>query len=160
MSKKIFCQHPFELENDPRILRLDKVFPDSGFGVFYKIRNRICLGGGQYALSGIVAELGGNNTRRKQRLERVLTDFDLFVIENGMVALAQGLTVSELYPRNARHQSNTDRLKQVQQNIQKGYDGNLFPEESRQMDEEALQKVQSEIRAQNQEQINSINHEP
>jgi len=156
MSKKIFCQHPYELEQDERMKRLDKKFPDSGHGVFWKIYHRIRLGNGTYPITALYAEISGSNKQRQHRLRCVLTDFDLFIIENNMVTLANGLTISELHPRQDRQPSSSDRLKKIQENIQKGYDNTLFPEESRQMDEEALQRVQEDIREANEEQLNLL----
>ena len=155
--KKIFCQNPFELENDARILRMERQLPDSGFGLFIKIRNRISRGGGAYALSGIMSELtaGKGSRQRCRRLERVLTEFDLFVIADGMVHLAPGLTVKEMYPRGERTESPSERLKKVQASREKGYEGELFPEESRAMDDVAAAQLREEIRSENRKAVES-----
>ena len=89
--KKIYCQHPYELEDDPRMVRLDKVFPDSGYGLFWKIYRRIRLGNGRYPVTALYTELCGNNKRRKQRLFKVLNHFDLFFIDRGMVELREDI---------------------------------------------------------------------
>ena len=148
MSKKIFCQHPYELEQDERMKRLDKKFPDSGHGVFWKIYHRIRLGNGTYPITALYAEITGNDKRRRHRLRCVLTDFDLFIIENNMVMLSNGLTISELHPRQERKPSSSDRLKQIQQNIDEGYDSTLFPEDLRAMDNMSIENIKDEIRAQ------------
>lgn len=154
--KKIFCQSPFELENDERIRRMDRLLPDSGFGVFIKIRNRISRGGGAYALSGIMSELTASSQKRRRRVERVLTEFDLFVVEDGMVRLAPGLTVKEMYPRGERTGSPSERLKKVQESMSRGYDEELFPEEMQRMDAAAAAALNEEIRSENQKALEAL----
>lgn len=156
--RKIFCQNPFELEKDGRIRRMDQALPDSGFGLFNKIRNCICLGGGSYALSGLLSELtaGSHREQRRKRLERVLTEFDLFVMEAGLVRLAPGLTVKEMYPREERTASPSERLKKVEASMGKGYDEELFPEDSRQMDQTAAQRLREEIRSENLKALDGL----
>lgn len=154
--KKIFCQSPFELENDERIRRMDRLLPDSGFGVFIKIRNRISRGGGSYALSGIMSELTASSQKRRRRVERVLTEFDLFVVEDGMVRLAPGLTVKEMYPRGERTESPSERLKKVQESMSRGYDEELFPEEMQRMDAAAAAALSQEIRSENQKALEAL----
>lgn len=152
-NKKFFFLHPYELENDERMKLLDKKIPDSGMGVFWKIFYRLRRGNGTYALSGLIAEIAGDSRLRRKRLERVLNEFNLFIIENGMVSLAQGLTVSELRPRHERNISNKDKLKQVQEKIARGYDDTIMPEALRQMDLDALQRVQDDVRIENEKQL-------
>lgn len=160
MNKKYFFQHPYELENDARMKLLDKRMPDSGPGVFWKIFYRLRLGNGTYPLSAIISEIAGENKVRRRRVERVLNEFNLFIIENKMVTLANGLTISDIHPRNERKPSTQEKLEKIQQNISEGYDNTLMPDELRQMDETALKKVQSEIREANADQLASINHKP
>ena len=153
MNKKYFFQHPYELENDERMKLLDKRIPDAGHGVFWKIFYRLRLGNGTYPVSAIVSEISGDSKVRRRRVERVLTEFNLFIIENGMVSLATGLTISEIIPRHDRKPSSREKLEKIQQNIAGGYDNTLFPDETREMDEAALLSVQNEIRANNDKEL-------
>ena len=153
MAKSIFFQHPFDLEKDERMQRLDKALPDSGHGLFWKIYHRIRLGGGKYPISGLYAELAGNNQQRKKRLFRVLNQFDLFCISQGMVELGMNLTISEIRPREKRSQGAREKLQAVQRNIHDAYANTLIPDELAQMDQLALENVQTEIREQNEKEL-------
>ena len=155
MAKQIFFQHPFELEKDDRMQRLDKALPDSGHGLFWKIYHRVRLGGGKYPVSGLYAELAGDNERRKKRLFRVLNQFNLFCIDQGMVELGQNLTISEIRPRESRKDSPREKLQAVQKNINEGYANTLIPDELAQMDQQTLEQVQNEIREQNEKELES-----
>ena len=152
--KKLFCQHPYQLEHDERLQLLDRRFPDSGHGMFWKIYHRIKLGNGSYALSALQTELGTDGKRRK-RLQSVLNDFRLFIIENGMVQLSTGLTISDLRPKTERKVTNKEKLQKLQQQLDRGYSGTLLPEDLRRMDEQALQQVQADIQARNQQELNA-----
>ena len=56
MAKQIFFQHPFELEKDDRMQRLDKALPESGHGLFWKVYHRIRKAGTRYPVSGLMAK--------------------------------------------------------------------------------------------------------
>ena len=156
MNKKYFFQHPYELENDERYMLLRRKMWCEGTGIFWDVFMRLKRGNSTYPVSAILEEISGGRDTRKRKVSRVLTEFDLFVIDDGMVSLSTGFTMNELHPRSERKKSSRERLEKIQQSIADGYDDTLFPDETREMDEQALQSVQDEIRENNQAELSSL----
>lgn len=149
-----FFQHPFGLSTEQRMANLQRKMWFEGTGIFWYIFEKLRLGGGKYPLDSILLAANGSEPRQR-KIKRVLTDFDLFAIENGMVSLQSGLSVADLLPK--RRVSPQDKVAEIRQRIEEGYDDNLFPEESREMDESALVRTQKEIRNRNEAEINLLN---
>jgi len=153
----IFFQHPFGLSAEPRMAKLQKKMWLDGPGIFWYIYEKLRLGGGRYPLDSIML-IAGNSKARQRKVSRVLTEFDLFIIENGMVSLQSGLSVADISPK--KRVTPSDQVGEIRQRLADGYSDNLFPEESRQMDEAAITRIQDEIRETNIEQLESINYKP
>ena len=151
-EKPIFFQNPFDLDKDPRIQKLKKKMWATGYGIFCMIQKSIHLGKGQYPLSGIQQDIAGADKAKLTKVNRVISDFGLFVLENGMVRLAAGLTASEMNPRGRTHSPAQDQ-KTLQKRLQTGYEGTIFPDYLQQNDEQQLQVVQSEINEQNRMEL-------
>lgn len=125
-----------------------------GTGIFWYIFEKLRLGGGKYPLDSLLLAANGSEPRQR-KIKRVLTDFDLFAIENGMVSLQSGLSVADLLPK--RRINPQDRVAEIRQRIDDGYEQTFFPEECREMDENALSQAQQEIRDRNEAELQSIN---
>lgn len=149
-----YFHHSFRLEEEPRILRLQQSMWLEGIGIFWTIYRQLRLCNGKYPLEALLLLAKGSKTRER-KIIRVIQDFDLFSIENGIVQLQSGLSVAELNPD--RDVSPRDRVAEIRQRIDNGYDNNLFPDECKRMDETALVNAQEAIRVQNAEQINLLN---
>ena len=150
-----YFHHSFRLEEEPRILRLQQSMWLEGIGIFWTIYRQLRLCNGKYPLEALLLLAKGSKTRER-KIVRVIQDFDLFSIENGIVQLQSGLSAAELNPD--RDVSPRDRVAEIRQRIDSGYDDNLFPEECRQMDESALESAKEDIRERNQVELTSINH--
>ena len=124
-----------------------------GTGIFWYIFEKLRLGGGKYPLDSLLLAANGSEPRQR-KIKRVLSDFDLFAIENGMVSLQSGLSVADLLPR--RRISPQDKVAEIRQRINDGYDDTFFPEECREMDESALVRTQQEIRDNNARELNLL----
>ena len=152
-----YFHHSFRLEEEPRILRLQQSMWLEGIGIFWTIYRQLRLCNGKYPLEALLLLAKGSKTRER-KIVRVIQDFDLFSIENGIVRLQSGLSVAELNPD--RDVSPRDRVAEIRQRINEGYDNNLFPEDCKQMDESALESAKVDIRQRNQAELHSINPQP
>lgn len=149
-----YFHHSFRLEEEPRIMRLQQSMWLEGIGIFWTIYRQLRLCNGKYPLEALLLLAKGSKTRER-KIVRVIQEFDLFSIENGIVQLQSGLSAAELNPD--RDVSPRDRVAEIRQRIDSGYDDNLFPDDCKQMDETALVNAQEAIRVQNAEQINLLN---
>jgi len=142
ISKKmpIFFQHPYELDKEERIQKLYNKMWFTGVGILEFIYKKLRLGKGSYPLDSILATAGDKKIRRRQ-IERVLTKFDLFVIDNGMVSLRPGLNMSDFKKRDTL----TKKAKRAAELTQKDYSDNLFPEDAQRMDLAEAEKLNSEV---------------
>ena len=152
-----YFHHSFRLEEEPRILRLQQSMWLEGIGIFWTIYRQLRLCNGKYPLEALLLLAKGSKTRER-KIVRVIQDFDLFSIENGIVQLQSGLSAAELNPD--RDVSPRDRVAEIRQRINEGYDDTFFPEECRQMDESALKSAKEDIRDRNERELNSINLQP
>ena len=152
-----YFHHSFRLEEEPRILRLQQSMWLEGIGIFWTIYRQLRLCNGKYPLEALLLLAKGSKTRER-KIVRVIQDFDLFSIENGIVQLQSGLSAAELNP--VRDVSPRDRVAEIRQRINEGYDNNLFPEDCKQMDESALESAKEDIRERNHRELQSINHKP
>lgn len=148
-----YFHHSFRLEEEPRIMRLQQSMWLEGIGIFWTIYRQLRLCNGKYPLEALLLLAKGSKTRER-KIVRVIQDFDLFSIENGIVQLQSGLSAAELNPD--RDIAPRDRVAEIRQRIDNGYDNNLFPDECKQMDESALDRSVQEIREQNAVEIDLI----
>lgn len=146
-----FFQHPFELELEPRMQTLRRKMWCEGIGIFWEVYRLVRLGRGQYPLDSILALADGRETRRR-KIGRVISDFNLFLVENGMVSLQPGLTVSAFVQRDSIRK----KAKRAATIGQKGYDDTLFPEEMQQMDDEARRILEEQVKTATRDAVNSI----
>lgn len=135
-------------------MRLQQSMWLEGIGIFWTIYRQLRLCNGKYPLEALLLLAKGSKPRER-KIIHVVRDFDLFSIENGIVQLQSGLTAAELNPD--RDIAPRDRLAEIRQRIGNGYDNSLFPDDCRQMDEEALVNAQEAIRVHNEEQISLLN---
>lgn len=138
-----YFHHSFRLEEEPRIMRLQQSMWLEGIGIFWTIYRQLRLCNGKYPLEALLLLAKGSKPRER-KIIRVVQDFDLFTIENGIVQLQSGLSAAELNPD--RTVSPRDRVAEIRQRIDEGYDDTFFPEECREMDESALCQAQQAIR--------------
>ena len=144
----IFYQHPYELDQEARIQKLYRKMWFTGTGILEFIYKKLRLGKGTYPLDSILATAGNNKARRRQ-LERVLNDFDLFVIENGMISLRPGLSTTDFIHRDTISR----KARRAAELTQQDYSDNLFPEESREADLAEAQRLNEEVREHNESQL-------
>lgn len=123
-----------------------------GTGILMHIYLLLRQCNGRYPLDSIMALAKGRMQENKVR--KVLNNFNLFKIENGIVQLQSGLSAAELKPGS--NVMPRDRQGVVCQRLRNGYDDTLFPTEMREMDEEALVHVTEEIRAHNEQELNML----
>lgn len=146
-----FFQHPFGLSTEQRMANLHKKMWLEGSGIFWYIFEKLRLGGGKYPLDSILLA-AGSNASRQRKIKRVLTEFDLFCIENGMVSLQSGLSVADLLPK--KRLTPQDKVAEIHKAMEdEASVPGLFPEESRQMLESALCNAQQTIRDQNAREL-------
>lgn len=145
-TELLFFQHPFRLEEDERIKRLKSKLGFEGMGIFWEVYRRIRLGGGQYPLDSIIL-MGGDKASCVKKIRRVLTDYNLFLIDMGMVSMSTGLTVKSF-------KNTADSVGSLQQKVNeiegRSYAGTLMPEELAAMDTQAKEQLQSRIKENNQ----------
>ena len=151
----IFYQHPYELDQEPRIQKLYQKMWFTGIGILEFIYKKLRLGKGTYPLDSILATADGKKIRLKQ-LQRVLNDFDLFIIENGMVQLRPGLNTNDFIRRD----TNSRKARRAAELTQQDYSDNLFPEEAKRMDLAEADRLNQEVRNANAEALNSLNPQP
>ncbi len=134
-------------------MRLQQSMWLEGIGIFWTIYRQLRLCNGKYPLEALLLLAKGSKPRER-KIVRVIQEFDLFVIENGIVQLQSGLSAAELNPD--RDVSPRDRVAEIRQRIDSGYDDNLFPDDCKQMDETALVNAQEAIRVQNAEELEMV----
>lgn len=147
----IFYQHPYELDQEPRIQKLYQKMWFTGIGILEFIYKKLRLGKGSYPLDSILATANGKKTRLRQ-LQRVLNDFDLFIIENGMVSLRPGLNTNDFIRRD----SISKKAKRASELTQQDYSDNLFPEDAQRMDLAEAERLNQEVRDANAEELNHL----
>lgn len=148
-----YFHHSFRLEEEPRVMSLKQKMWLEGIGILWTVYRQIRLCNGKYPLAGLLLLAKGSKPRER-KIMRVLTEFDLFTIENGIVQLQSGLSAAELNPD--RNISPRDKVAEIRQRLSNGYRDNIFPDECREMDETALDKSVQEIRNQNAEELNLL----
>lgn len=139
----IYYQHPFELESEPRVQKVFDKMWFTGIGIWKIIYEKLKLGKGTYPVDSIMATAGGKKSRERQ-IQRVLTEFDLFTIENGMISLREGLNTSHFIHK----ESIAKKTKKANELENKDYSDNIFPEESKALDLEAARQLKEEIKEQ------------
>lgn len=150
-----YFHHSFRLEEEPRIMHLQQSMWLEGIGIFWTIYRQLRLCNGKYPLEALLLLAKGSKPRER-KIVRVIQDFDLFSIENGIVQLQSGLSAAELNPD--RDVSPRDRVAEIRQRIDSGYDDNLFPDDCKQMDESALEYAKEDIRERNHRELNPLTH--
>lgn len=133
--------NPYQLYQEPRIQKLYQKMWFTGTGIFEFIYRKIRLGRGVYPLDSIVSEAGPSKKRQAQ-VKRVLTQFDLFVIEHGMVSLRPGLNTSDFIRRESLEQ----KARKASELCTRDYKGEIFPEESRALDRAEAARLEKEVR--------------
>ena len=145
-----YFHHSFRLEEEPRIMRLQQSMWLEGIGIFWTIYRQLRLCNGKYPLGALLLLAKGSKTRER-KIVRVIQDFDLFLIENGIVQLQTGLSAAELKPNSTVPPK--DKPGMIRERIRQGYDDNLFPVECKEMDEDALEQSVQEIRDNNAQEL-------
>lgn len=135
-----YYHYAFGLEEEPRVQTLFRRMSFEGIGIFDMVVRRVRLGRGLYALDSVLAM--ANTEARRRKVKRVLTEFDLFVVENGMVSLREGLSASSFN----KGESVKDKVKKVSEIQKRTYTDTFFPEELQAMDEKAADTFNDEIR--------------
>lgn len=135
-----YYHYAFGLEEEPRVQTLFRRMSFEGIGIFDMVVRRVRLGRGLYALDSLLSM--ANTEARRRKVQRVLTEFDLFVVENGMVSLREGLSASSFN----KGESMKDKVKKVDEIRKRTYTDTFFPEELQAMDEKAADTFNDEIR--------------
>lgn len=135
-----YYHYAFGLEEEPRVQTLFRRMSFEGIGIFDMVVRRVRLGRGLYALDSLLAM--ANTETRRRKVKRVLTEFDLFVIENGMVSLREGLSASSF----SKTESIKEKVKKVNEIQKRDYKDTFFPQELQAMDEKAAETINGEIR--------------
>lgn len=148
-----YYHQPFALLRESRVKALKANMGIEGTGILLHIYLLLRQCNGKYPLDSIMALANGKLQEKK--VMKVLNNFDLFLIENGIVQLQTGLSAAELKPNSTV--APKDKPGLVRQRLRKGYDDTLFPSEIREMDEDALEECAQEIRSKNEEEIKCIN---
>lgn len=149
-----YYHQPFALLRESRVKALKANMGIEGTGILLHIYLLLRQCNGKFPLDSILALARGKLQEKKIRC--VLNDYDLFVINNGIVQLQTGLSAAELKPNSTV--APKDMPGFVRQRLKKGYDDTLFPSEMREMDETALDKSTQEIRNQNEAELNLLTH--
>ncbi len=131
-------------------MRLQQSMWLEGIGIFWTIYRQLRLCNGKYPLGALLLLAKGSKTRER-KIVRVILDFDLFLIENGIVQLQTGLSAAELKPNSTVPPK--DKPGMIRERIRQGYDDNLFPVECKEMDEDALEQSVQEIRDNNAQEL-------
>lgn len=147
-----YYHQPFALLREQRVKALKACMGIEGTGILLHIYLLLRQCNGKYPLDSIMSLAKGKLQEKK--VMKVLNNFDLFLIENGIVQLQTGLSAAELKPNSTI--APKDKPGFVRQRLKKGYDDALFPSEIREMDEDALELSVQEIRDQNSEEINLL----
>lgn len=134
-------------------MRLKQKMWLEGIGIFWTIYRQLRLCNGKYPLEAMLL-IAKESKPRERKIICVVQYFDLFSIENGIVQLQSGLSAAELNPD--RNVSPRDKVAEIRQRINEGYDQTFFPEECREMDQTALERAQQSIRDQNQAELGRV----
>lgn len=149
----LYYHAPFALLREPRVQMLKQKMGIDGTGILLHVYMLLRQCNGKFPLDSILALARGKLQEKKIR--SVLNDYDLFVINNGIVQLQTGLSAAELKPNSTVPPK--DKPGYVRQRLKKGYDDTLFPSEMREMDQVALVQSEQEIRDKNAAEIDSLN---
>lgn len=144
-----YYHQPFALLREQRVKALKANMGIEGTGILLHIYLLLRQCNGKYPLDSIMTLTKGKLQEKK--VMKVLNNFDLFLIENGIVQLQTGLSAAELKPNNTMLPK--DKSGFVRQRLKKGYDDTLFPSEIREMDEDALEQSVQEIRDNNAQEL-------
>lgn len=147
-----YYHQPFALMREQRVKALKASMGIEGTGILLHVYLLLRQCNGKYPLDSIMALAKGKMQEKK--VLKVLNNFDLFLIENGIVQLQTGLSAAELKPDSTV--APKDKPGFVRQRLKKGYDDTLFPSEMREMDECALEQCTKEIREQNDEELSLL----
>ena len=152
MKKLQYYHQPFALLKEQRVKTLVERMGIVGTGILLHIYLLLRKCGGKYPLDSIMGLAKGR--QQEKQVTRVLTEFDLFRIDDGIVSLQSGLSAAELRPGSTVKPK--DMAGEIRQKLREGYDGEMFPEEFRQMDSETLVRVNVETREHNEQEIQEI----
>lgn len=145
----LYYHAPFALLREPRVQMLKQKMGIDGTGILLHVYMLLRQCNGKFPLDSILALARGKLQEKKIR--SVLNDYDLFVINDGIVQLQTGLSAAELKPNSTVPPK--DKPGIVRQRLRNGYDDTLFPSEMREMDEEALVAANEEIRERNASEL-------
>lgn len=148
----LYYHAPFALLREPRVQVLKQRMGIDGTGILLHVYMLLRQCNGKFPIDSILALARGKLQEKKIR--SVLNDYDLFVINNGIVQLQTGLSAAELKPNSTVPPK--DKPGFVRQRLKKGYDDTLFPSEMREMDETALDNSVQEIRDRNAAELNLL----
>lgn len=148
-----YYHQPFALLREPRVQTLKESMGIEGTGILMHIYLLLRQCNGKFPLDSIIALAKGKLQEKK--VHKVLNNFNLFQIENGIVQLQTGLSAAELKPNSSVPPK--DKPGYVRQRLKKGYDDTLFPSEMREMDEEALVQSEQEIHDRNAAELDLVN---
>lgn len=146
-----YFHNPFELCLEPRVQNLRRRMSFEGMGIFWDIYRLVRLGSGKYALDSIIGLADGRPTKER-KIGRVLTEFNLFIVENGMVSLQPGLSASDFV---TKEKSLTAKARMAANIGNEGYDNTLFPEDMQQMDDEARRTLEEQVQTATREAVES-----
>ena len=144
-----YYHQPFALLRESRVKTLKANMGIEGTGILLHIYLLLRQCNGKYPLDSIMGLAKGK--LQEQKVRKVLNNFNLFQIENGIVQLQTGLSAAELKPNSTVPPK--DKPGMIRERIRQGYDDNLFPVECKEMDESALDKSVQEIRDQNAREL-------
>lgn len=147
-----YFHNPFELCLEPRVQNLRHRMSFEGMGIFWDIYRLVRLGSGKYALDSIIG-LADGRPIKERKIGRVLTEFNLFIVENGMVSLQPGLSASDFV---TKEKSLTAKARMAANTGNEGYDNTLFPEDMQQMDDEARRTLEEQVQTATREAVNSF----
>lgn len=148
----LYYHAPFALLREPRVQVLKQKMGIDGTGILLHVYMLLRQCNGKFPLDSILALARGKLQEKKIR--SVLNDYDLFVINNGIVQLQTGLSAAELKPNSTV--APKDMPGFVRQRLKNGYDDTLFPTEMREMDETALASSQESIRTRNAQELDMV----
>lgn len=140
--------NPYEIYSEPRIRKLYEKMWFTGTGIFDFIYRQIRKGNGRYPLDSLLLK-AGTKKRQQAQMKRVITGYDLFLVENGMVSLRPGLNTSDFVRRESLH----SKVQRAQELTTRDYRDNIFPEESRAMDRAEAVRLEQEVREANLKEV-------
>jgi len=146
-----FYQHPYEFEKEPRLQKLYQKMWFNGLGIFLYIYKKIRLNKGSYPLDSIMLT-AGNNQKRQKQINRVITQFDLFYIENDQLYLKPGLNASDFIRRDNIAQ----KVQKAAELSSRDTSNDIFPDDARQAYQQEAARLNEEINANNINALNSL----